>query len=439
MNSAFQSILRFFQLPDLRRKFFIVLGLLVLTRVVTTIPLPGVDRLQLTEFLSNNQAFALLNVFTGGGLTNFSIAMMGVGPFITASIIFQLLTIVIPKLEQLSKEGEYGRRTINQYTRYAAIPLGFIQGYGTLTFLRNQGIISADWTVWYVLFMLIVAVAGTMLLLWIGELISEQGIGNGISMVITAGIISSFPAIAINTYNQYVGAPLPELLPLVGFGLIAALVLAVIIFINEGVRNIPVTYARRARGERTYGGVDTHLPIKVATAGVIPIIFAVSMILFPSVIAQFMEQAGNAQVASFGTSMTAFLANVWWKNGITFVLVIIFTFFYTSIVLQPKQIAENLQKQGGFVPGIRPGDDTEQHLGMVITRITTVGALFLAVITILPDIVSILTGVGSGSQGSGNALTLGGTSILITVAVVLEVMRQTRAQLITRTYDSYLR
>lgn len=431
MPSILTSITKFFRLPDLRRKFFVVLGLLAATRLITSIPIPGVDKGQLAGFLNTNSAFSLLNVFTGGGLTNFSIAMMGVGPYITSSIIFQLLTIVVPSLEQLSKDGEFGRRKITQYTRLATIPMGFIQGYGTLTYLRNQGIIE-QLTPWFFIFMLIIAVAGTMLMVWIGELISEQGLGNGLSMVITAGIVSSFPGALKNTFDRYNGAPTSDLLQLGAFILVGALALAFIIFMNEGQRNLPVTYARRVRGSKVYGGVDTHLPIKVNASGVVPIIFAISMVIFPTIIAQFLKQADNAAVVDFATKIENFFNNQWYYSAIYFVLVLFFTYFYTFIIFQPKQIAENLQKQGGYIPGIRPGEDTELHLTKIIQRLTLAGAIFLGIVAVLPTLAQAITGV------SNQTLNLGGTSLLIVVAVVLESMRQIRSQLITRTYDSYL-
>ncbi len=425
----FSSIVKFFRLPDMRRKFFIVIALIAVTRLLASIPIPGVDTEQVKNFLVNNSAFSLLNVFTGGGLTNFSIVMMGVGPYITSSIIFQLLTIVVPSLEQLSKEGEFGRKKINQYTRLATIPLGFIQGYGTLTFLKNAGILAA-WTPYQLFFMLTVAIAGTMLMLWIGELISEQGIGNGVSMVITAGIVGTFPGSVQTAWQQYSGADTQALLQLGGFILIGALALAFIIFMNEGQRNIPVTYARRVRGNNVYGGVDTHLPIKVNAAGVVPIIFAISMVLFPTIIGQFLQQASSESVRNAGVAITDFFKNQWYYAAIYFVLVVAFTYFYTFIIFQPKQMAENLQKQGGYIPGIRPGEDTEKYLNTIIHRVTLAGALFLAVIAVLPIVVQQATSV--------TTLSIGGTSLLIVVAVVLEIMRQVKAQLITRTYDTYL-
>jgi len=432
MLSFFQSIQRFFRLPDLRRKFFVVIGLITLSRLISSIPIPGVDRTQLSSFLNNNQAFSLLNVFSGGGLTNFSIALMGVGPYITSSIVFQLLTLIVPSLEALSKEGEYGRKKINQYTRLATIPLGLIQGFGTLTYLKNSQVIS-NWTGWNLAFMLIVAMGGTMLLVWIGELISEQGIGNGLSIIITTGIVSSFPTQVQNFYQRYAGpggiSP-QDYLQIGGFLILAALALALIIFMNEGTRNIPVSYAKRVRGNKTYGGVDTNLPIKVNASGVVPIIFAVSMVLFPTIIGQFLSKARSLPVQHFGTAVTNFFANQWYYAAIYFILVISFTFFYTFIIFQPQQMAENLQKQGGFIPGVRPGIDTEMYLYTVIQRLTFAGAIFLGIIAVLPILTQQVTKI--------TTLNLGGTSLLIVVAVILEIMRQVRAQMITRTYETYI-
>ena len=426
----FTSVRRFFRLPDMRRKLFIVLALIAASRFIASVPIPGVDRNQLSAFLNSNPAFSLLNIFTGGGLLNFSLALMGVGPYITSSIIFQLLTLVIPSLEALSKEGDHGRRKINQYTRITTIPLALIQGFGTLTFLKNANIIS-QWTPWHLIFMLLIATGGTMLLVWIGELISEQGIGNGLSILITSGILSSFPTQIQKSLELYShGIQTQDLLRLIGFIIVAAVALLLIIFMNEGVRNIPVSYARRVRGNRSYGGVDTNLPIKVNASGVVPIIFAVSMVLFPTIIAQFLAQAKSAQVQHIGTLITNFFNNQWYYAAVYFILVIAFTYFYTFIIFQPKQMAENLQKQSGFVPGIRPGIDTEGYLYSVIQRLTFVGAIFLGLIAVLPIFTQQFTKV--------QTLSLGGTSLLIVVSVVLEVMRQVRAQLITRTYDTYI-
>jgi preprotein translocase subunit SecY len=430
MASPFASVIRFFRLPDLRKRFFIVLGIIAISRFIYAIPLPGVDRAQLSGYLNTNPAFSLLNIFTGGGLVNFSIALMGVGPYITASIIMQLLTLVIPSLEALSKEGEFGKRKINQWTRLATIPLAFIQGFGTLTFLKNANILT-QWTAWHLLFMLVIATAGSMLLVWLGELISEQGIGNGLSTMVAVGIIASFPTYLQQSYQRYSGGLQgTEILELIGFVVLGAVALLLIIAMNEATRNLPVSYARRVRGNQSYGGVDTTLPIKVNASGVVPIIFAISMVLFPTILAQFLTQAKSLKVQHAGTDITNFFNNHLYYGLIYFVLVVAFTYFYTFIIFQPHQMAENLQKQGGFIPGIRPGKDTEVYLYSVIQRLTFVGALFLALIAILPLLTQQLTKV--------QTISLGGTSLLIVVAVILEIMRQVRAQLLTRTYDSYI-
>lgn len=431
MWSLFKSFERFFRLPDLRRKFFIVIGLVICARIIASIPIPGVDRNQLVSWISSNQAFSLLNIFTGGGLLNFSIALMGVGPYITSSIIYQLLSYVIPSLEALSKEGEYGRRKINQYTRLTTVPMAIIQGFGTLTYLKNSGLIS-QWTPWHLIFMLIIATGGTLLLMWIGELISEQGLGNGISIIITIGIVASFPNQIKNTYDRYAGGATSsqDILQLVGFVVLALVALAFIILMNEGQRNIPVSYARRVRGNQSFGGVDSHLPIKVNASGVVPIIFAISMILFPTIIAQFLSKAQSPQIKHFAELVIAFFKNQMYYAIIYFILVIAFTYFYTFIIFQPKQMAENLQKQGGFIPGVRPGIDTEGYIYNVIQKLTCVGAIFLGIIAVLPIIAQQATSV--------QTISLGGTSLLIVVSVILEIMRQVRAQVITRTYDTYI-
>lgn len=430
MASPFASVIQFFRLPDLRKRFLIVLGLVALSRLISSIPIPGVDRHQLTGFLNGNPAFSLLNIFTGGGLINFSLALMGVGPYITSSIIFQLLTLVIPSLEALSKEGEFGRRKINQYTRLATIPLAFIQGFGTLTFLKNAGVVS-QWTPWHLIFMLVIATGGTMLLVWVGELISEQGIGNGLSVLVAVGILSAFPQQIQQSYTRYAGnLQLREALQLGGFVLLGAAALMIIILMNEAVRSVPVSYARRVRGNRQYGGVDTTLPIKVNASGVVPIIFAISMVLFPTVISQFLQQAKSVRVQHLGLAIYTFFNNHLYYGIVYFSLVVAFTFFYAFIIFQPKQMAENLQKQGGFVPGIRPGTDTEQFLYTLIQRLTLLGALFLGLVAVLPIAAQQLTKV--------QTISLGGTSLLIVVAVILEIMRQVRTQLLTRTYDSYI-
>jgi len=348
---------------DLRNKILFVLGILVLFRILAHIPVPGIDLNELRSFFERNQLFGLLNLFSGGTMRNFAIVMMGVGPYITSSIIFQLLTMIVPSLESLQKEGEYGRQKINQYTRLATIPLALLQSYTMIVLLNRQGIIGS-WSLFELVTMLCTMTAGTILLMWLGELISEKGIGNGISLIITLGIISGVPT---SIQQTLLVMDTTKLIGIIIFGLIALFVTALIVFVNEGERQVPVTYARRIRGHSTHGGVDTHLPIKVNIGGVIPIIFALSMMIFPGVIAKFFEQAKSPQIAQ----AAGFIVNLFEKNNVFygvfyFVLVIAFTYFYASIVFKSDQIADNLQKQGGFVPGLRPGKETADYLNTIL-------------------------------------------------------------------------
>ena len=421
------KFLKFWEYKDLRKKIIIVAVLLLLTRVLAHIPLPGVDLARLQTFFSQNQVFGFLNMFSGGTMSNFSIILMGVGPYITATIIFQLLGMIFPKLEEMQKEGEAGRQKLNQYSRLITVPLAVIQAFSMLVLLRNQGIIPS-WTIYDLIVMLISVTAGTMLLMWFGEIMSEQGIGNGTSLIIALGIISGFPAQIRNTAVLVQSGDTSKIIGAIAFVLIFIGVIAAIIFIQEGQRNIPVTYARKARTGAA-AGFQSQLPIRVNIAGVIPIIFAMSLLVVPGVLAKYLETAKTAWLASFATQSESFLNNHTYYAIIYFVLVIIFTYFYTGIVFKPEQIAENLQKQSGFIPGIRPGTETKDYLATIIGRVTLVGALFLGLIAVLPFIVQSITNI--------TTLTLGGTGILIIVAVVIETMRQVRAQISMHTYERY--
>lgn len=410
--------------PDLRKRILFTLGILVLFRIVAHVPMPGVDLAALREFFAQNELFGLLNLFTGGSLENFSLVLMGVGPYITASIIFQLLVVIIPRLEELQKEGEQGRQLINQYTRLAAVPLGILQGYGTIALLRNQGIIG-QFSSFELITVLITITAGTILLMWLGELISENGIGNGISLIITLGILAGLPTSLSQTF---VVADQQAIVSIAIFALIAIAVTVAIIFVNEGERQIPITYARRVRGQDSAaGGVATYLPLKVTMAGVIPIIFALSIMIFPPVVARFVQNVDAKWIRDAAEYTTRLFANNTFYASAYFVGVLLFTYFYTFVIFQPEQVAENIQKQGGFVPGLRPGHETAEYLGKVLNRITLFGATFLGLIAVLPFIVQGLTNV--------QTLVLGGTGILIVVAVSLDTMRQIKAQLITRRYE----
>jgi preprotein translocase subunit SecY len=415
---------------DLRNKILIVLGLLLLTRVLAHIPIAGIDASGLKSFFQQSQFLNLLDIFSGGGLTNFSIAMLGVGPYITATIIMQLLTIVIPSLAEMSKEGgEAGRAQINQYTRYMTIVLAPLQGFGTIRLLLSQGGASVlgNFTpfAWFLTLMSITC--GTMLMMWIGEIISEFDVGNGVSLIIFAGIVARIPANFSFLTSWYDASKLPIVL---AFAAMILIVIAGVVLVTEAQRNIPIAYAKRVRGNKLFGGVNTHLPLRLNQAGVIPIIFAISIMLFPAMISQFFINAKSAVLAGLATKTIALFNSQGMFYGITyFCLVMAFTYFYTAVVFNPEEIAENVQKNGGFVPGLRPGSQTADFLSMVLNRITLAGAFFLAVIAILPLLLQNYTGTTS--------LTFGGTSLLIVVSVVIEVIKKIEAQLTMHDYEGF--
>jgi preprotein translocase subunit SecY len=376
-----------------------------------------------------NAFLGFLNIFSGGGLENFSIVTMGVGPYITASIIMQLLGIIVPSLEELQKEGEFGQRKINQYTRYLTVPLGIIQAYSVLLLLKQNGII-ATWTPYTLLGTLLMMTAGTIFFMWLGEIITQNGIGNGISLLITLGIIGSIPShmtsliSTIQTNHSYTLA----------LALIAITLLSIIfvIIINEAKRLIPVAYARKIRSKSTFGSVTSHLPIKINAAGVIPIIFAIALLTVPAFLGQFFHQARSPWLVSASEWLTRVFQPTTPTYNITyFVLVFAFTYFYTYIVFKPDRVAENLQKQGGFIPGVRPGRETMEYVKSVLNRLTLFGALFLALIAILPAILQYIF--------PSQRLLLQGTSLLIIISVILETSRQIQSQYIMRTYDAYTR
>jgi preprotein translocase subunit SecY len=366
----------------------------------------------------------LLNVFTGGSMDNFSIVMMGIGPYITSSIIFQLLGMVVPKLEELQKE-ESGRQKINSWTRIATVPLALVQAYGMITLLRrSSGDILGDFSAFDMATILITITAGTVFLMWIGELISEKKIGNGISLLIFAGIISALPS---TIQRLFVTFDLSQIYILLGFLVIAIITIVGIVVINEGQRNIPVQYARQIRGNRAFGGNSTHLPMRVNTAGVIPIIFAISVAIFPSMIAQFFVSAKSQFISKASYFIINLFENQLFYGIFYFLLVVGFTYFYTEIIFKPDNIAENLQKQGGFIPGIRPGRHTSEYLSYISRRILLTGSLFLGLIAVLPLVMRYFTGM--------QALAIGGTSLLIVVSVVIEMVKQIYAQVTMRDYD----
>jgi len=423
MNENFLNI---FRVSELRNKILFILALLVVYRLAANIPLPGVDVLALKRLFEGNAFLGLLNVFSGGGLSNISIVLLGVAPYITASIIMQLLTTLVPALERLYKEeGEQGRQKFNMYTRWLTLPLAALQSFSMLSLLRSQNILG-DISPFTLTVIVITATAGTIFLMWLGELITEKGLGNGVSMIIFAGIVSSLPT----AFSRFISMWDPsQFFTYIIFFTLAAVTIAGVIFINEGQRTIPVAYAKRVRGAQVYGGSATHLPLKVNQAGVIPIIFAVSIILIPTMMANFLAQSANVNIASLAVKVSAFLQDQWIYGGAYFILVVVFTYFYTAVVFDPAKISENLQKQGGYIPGIRPGFSTAEYLYHIINRITLAGALFLGLIAVLPFVVQGLTGIQS--------LSLGGVSILIAVSVVLETVKHIQSQLTMRNYESF--
>jgi preprotein translocase subunit SecY len=423
----YQKITQIFKVKELRNKILFVLGILVVSRIASNIPVPGIDISKLKSFFEGNQLFGLLNIFSGGALSHLSIAMVGLSPYITAIIIMQLLTMIFPGLETLYKEeGEAGRQKFNQYSRIITVPLAALQAYGMLTLLRSQGIVGYL-SPFNLISTIVIISAGSVLLMWLGELISEKGIGNGISILIFAGIVSRFPASVSQALVNWDPAKIPAYL---GFLVIAVLVVVGVVIITEGRRNIPVSYAKRVRGNKMYGGVSTYLPLNINPAGVIPIIFALSIMLFPGMIGNFLANAQNHWVATVAKFLRDNFRNTGFTYGaIYFILVILFTFFYTAVTFDPKNVSSNLQKMGGFIPGIRPGKTTTDYLNFILNRVLLVGAVSLGIIAVMPYIVQAATGIAN--------LTIGGTGILIVVAVVLETVRQVESHLVMRDYEGF--
>jgi preprotein translocase subunit SecY len=407
----------------LRNRILFVLGAFVIFRLLAAIPIPSVDPLALQQLLANNQFLGLLNIFSGGGFSNLSIVMLGVGPYITASIVMQLLTVLVPKLKEMyQEEGDAGRARFMQYSRYLTVPLALIQGFAFLLILQQQGIIPAMDLEAAITNTLIVA-AGSILLMWLGELISEFGVGNGVSLIIFAGIVAIIPSTLAQLIFSFDIAQLPTYIAMAAVGVA---ITAGVVFISEAERPIPVTYARRVRGSKVMGGVSTYLPLRVNQAGVMPIIFALSFLLFPQMIATFLATSSIPWLSSGANSVLAGLNNQALYGTMYFLLVFVFTYFYTAITFEPNQIAKNLQKNGAFIPGVRPGNTTAEYLGNIITRITLVGALFLGFIAVVPIILQGVTGI--------TALTIGGTALLIAVSVVLDVVKKVDAQTSIREY-----
>lgn len=408
----------------IRSRILFVLGALVVFRALAAIPIPGVDLAVLEQFFSNNQFLGLLNIFSGGGLANLSIVMLGVGPYITASIIMQLMTVMSPQLKAMyTEEGETGRAKFMQYGRMLTLPLAILQGFGFLTLLQSQGVIAGLSTFEFIVNVILI-VAGSILLMWIGELVTEFGIGNGVSIIIFAGIVATLPQTASQLAFAFSD---PSQLPVyIGFLFIALAVIYAVVVMTEAERPVPITYAKQVRGGKTYGGSQSYLPLRLNQAGVIPIIFALSILLFPQMVLNILSAFDLPWVPGAIVKVNEIMSNQYLYGGAYFILVFLFTFFYTAVTFDPDQIARNLQRNGAFIPGIRPGTHTSEYLGNLITRLTLVGAGFLALVAVLPVGMQVLTGVAS--------LAIGGTALLIVVSVVLDLIRRIDAQVSLREY-----
>ncbi len=409
----------------LRNRIFFVIGILLLTRVLSSIPIPGIDISNLGAFLQNNSFFGLLNLLSGGGIASFSIVMLGVGPYITASIIMQLMTVLSPSLKEMYQEsGDAGRRKFVQYGRLLSLPFAILQGYALLVLLSRQNVIP-ELSLEQMVFNLTIITAGTMLMMWLGEQINERGIGNGVSLIIFAGIVALLP----QTLGQFfVTFDVSQIPLVVGIFVLSLIVTAGIVYVTEAERPIPVTYARQTRlGQApALGGPTTYLPLRLNQAGVVPIIFAVSILLFPQLIGQLFATSSNDLLRSLASSMNEILANQWIYGAIYFFLVVTFTYFYTAVMFDPEKTADNLQKNGAFIPGHRPGGATAEYIGYVLARVTLIGAIFLGSVAVLPIIVQGITGI--------SAIQIGGTSLLIAVSVILDVIKKIDAQLSMREY-----
>jgi len=413
---------------QLRKKILFVLFIFLVFRLAANIPIPGIDTGNLQRFFGENQVFGLLNLFTGGAMSKLSIVMLGLGPYITATIILQLLTMIFPAFEKLYKEeGEQGKQKFNQYARMATVPLGMLQGYSMLILFQHQGIISSISPL-LLLTSIATITAGAVFLMWLGELISEKGIGNGVSLLIFAGIVARTPMEVQNIAANWDPANIPLYIL---FFIVALIIVAGVVMVNEGRRNVPVSYAKRVRGMKMYGGFSTYLPINVNPAGVIPIIFALSILLFPGMIANFLSGSGNQLLAGIAQGINSFLQNTWIYGASYFVLVFLFTYFYTAVTFDPKTVSDNLQKMGGFIPGIRPGVSTAKFLQHILYKILFIGATFLGTIAVMPSIIQGLTGVGAFG------FLIGGTALLIMVSVVLDMWRQIKAQIEMKEYEKF--
>lgn len=423
-DKSFEKIKTVLKDPVIRKRIALTLGALIIFRLLANIPIPGIDTASLERLLSGNQFFSLLDIFSGGGISRLSIVMLGVGPYITASIVIQLLTMMFPKLKSMmQEEGEMGRMKLSQYSRLLSVPLAALQALGFLFLLQSQNVIPHLSSFGFFVNIFIVT-AGSVLLMWIGELISEFGIGNGVSLIIFAGIVAVLPTRLLQFLASFDSSNIPLYLI---FLLVAIVVIVTVVVVTEAERPISITYAKQVRGNKVYGGVSTYLPLRLNQAGVIPIIFALSIIVIPGTVANFLAQSSNITLSSIASSVVAFLNPSSWVYGaLYFIFVFVFTYFYTAVTFDPKMISENLQKSGAFIPGVRPGEPTMNYLGKVVTRITLVGAIFLGFVAVLPLIMQGFT----GSQ----TLAIGGTALLIVVSVVIDLLKKIDAQASMREY-----
>jgi len=423
----FQKLLLILKDKQLRNKILFVLALLAVSRLAANIPIPGIDLENLKNFFGQNEFFGLLNIFVGGAFSNLSIVMLGLGPYITSTIIIQLLTMIFPALEKMYKEeGEAGRAKFNHYGRILAVPLAVLQAYAMLMLFQSQKAI-AHLSNLQMITSIITITGGALFLMWLGELITEKGIGNGVSILIFAGIVADTPSQIRQILLSWDSS---KTVPYIAFFTIALVIIAGVVLVTEAKRNIPINYAKRVRGNKMYGGGSSYLPINLNPAGVIPIIFALSILMFPTMIANFLATGGVSFMAGAAKAVSLFLKNVWVNGTLFFILVFLFTFFYTAVTFDPKSIATNLQKMGGFVPGIRPGESTAKFLQKILYRTLFIGALSLSLIAVMPSIIQGITGVMAFQ------FLIGGTAILIVVSVVLDIWRQVKAQMEMRDYEN---
>ncbi|MBU0546939.1 MAG: preprotein translocase subunit SecY [Patescibacteria group bacterium] len=423
----FDNVTRIFKIKDLRNKILFILFCFAIFRLMANIPIPGVNPEKVKALFGELGIFGLLNIFTGGALEKISIVMLGVGPYITASIIFQLSTMIFPQLEKMYKEeGEAGRQKFNQYSRIATVPLAALQGYSMLMLFQRREVIDVL-SPELLLASVLAITASSVLLMWLGELIAEKGIGEGVSLIIFAGIAADMPN---NIFQILINWDASQIKSYILFFIMALSIIMGVVIVNEGRRNIPISYAKRVRGNKVYGGASTYLPLSINPAGVMPIIFSLSLLVLPSMVVNFLGTSGGA-LLNILQRISNFFADQFVYGISYFILVFLFTYFYTAITFDPNNIADNLKKMGGFVPGIRPGEPTVQYLSFVLNRVLPFGALFLGLIAVMPSLVGRITGITSFT------FLIGGTSLLIVVSVILETMRQVNAQLQMREYDTF--